>query len=441
MDIKVFNSTGTITANSCMETKIPGIVNCKPSIAVLNDEEMLLFTCHPHYEEAAHGGPCQVWHSVMFSSHDGGKTWGGGKHMPFRGYEPSASVIDGIIFVQTHLHPNMFNTNSSCIALLYRSDDAGKTWTETEINPDFVGVCDKSQILCMARNLIMLPDKTIIGFVWGNNGFQCRLKSDDAGKSWQADRVSDDIKRDKSRALMCESVSFVTPSGRLMSIARVDLSMITDERIPNLCKAEPFDTDEGDGMLLIESKDNGLSWHAVRGLGYGAMMYPSIVYTNRNDFVLTYTQRNARVYTPYQHPGVQAVTGTECENGSFEIDFDNNIMILDDKSPDEIQSSDGYGMTYMLGDGTLITPYCFAAVTEEYNKIIKSGECYKSDDIYYNLYSRTGKADPEKGPDLDWWRNMSFEWKVVVIHECASQLGLFHYESRVLKWRVEKHEK
>ena len=98
-------------------------------------------------------------------------------------------------------------------------------------------------------------------------------------------------------------------------------------------------------------------------------------------------------------------------------------------------------MTYMLGDGTLITPYCFAAVTEEYNKIIKSGECYKSDDIYYNLYSRTGKADPEKGPDLDWWRNMSFEWKVVVIHECASQLGLFHYESRVLKWRVEKHEK
>lgn len=43
--------------------------------------------------------------------------------MPFWGYEPSVSVIDGVLFVQTHLHPNLFVSNKACMAILYRSED------------------------------------------------------------------------------------------------------------------------------------------------------------------------------------------------------------------------------------------------------------------------------------------------------------------------------
>ena len=70
--------------------------------------------------------------------------------------------------------------------------------------------------------------------------------------------------------------------------------------------------------------------------------------------------------------------------------------------------------------------------------MIQNGECFNSADIFYSLYSETGKADAYKGPDVEWWNKSTPEWKKVIIHECACQVGLIHYKSRVIKWRVEK---
>ncbi len=443
MDMKVFNATGTVITGNCSQVKIPGVENHKPSIAILNEKEMLLFTLHRHYEEDAHGGPCTIYHTVMYHSYDGGSTWGKGKHMPFEGYEPSASVIDGVVFVQTHLYPNMFNNDfENCIALLYRSEDNGKTWTETKFTPAFFGI-NGNPVLCMSRNLIKLPNGSIIGFVWSLEEYQYRVKSVDKGRSWSVDIVDDSNIRFKEgayRPIMAEAVSFITPSKRLMAVARVTLSNLENERIPHLYHAESFDTDEGDGMLLIESKDFGLTWYAVRGMGYGGMMYPSVVYLDENRFVFTYTLRSssASIGAPYRHVGMQAVIGTEKEDGSFSVDFDHDIIILDDETPDEVMTSDGYGMTNMNFDGTLLTPCCYAVAKKEYKEMIQSGECFKTPDIFSALYEETGKSDIYKGPDIKWWNEATPEWKKVIIHECACQLGLIRYKSKVLKWKVKE---
>lgn len=189
----------------------------------------------------------------------------------------------------------------------------------------------------MSRNLIKLPDNSIVGFVWTMGECQYRVRSIDKGKSWSIDIVEDgDIKFKEGtyRPIMAEAVTFITPSKRLMAVARVTLSNLADENIPHLYNAKPFDTDEGDGMLLIESNDFGLTWHAVRGLGYGGMMYPSVVYLDEKRFVFTYTLRSAAasVGAPYRHVGIQAVVGIEEDDGSFSVDFDNDIIILDDKT-------------------------------------------------------------------------------------------------------------
>lgn len=313
-----------------MECIVPGYENSKPSLGVIDENEMVLFTNHFHYEEKAHGGR-QVFHSVMYRSHDGGQTFGEGQHTPFRGYEASVTVIDGFLFVQTHFFPTETSKNQNCIGILYRSEDNGETWTETEIDPDFLGLEDKKALICPTRNLIKLASGAIALFVWGENKFQGRILSWDMGKTWTFTPVYDDVETCTDRPILCESFTYLTPSGRLMAVTRIDPSAITDTRIPHFRQTEKYDTDQGDGLLLIESKDDGLHWHAVRGLGSRGMMYPSVVYTDDTHFILTYTQRVSRVDAPYPHSGVQAVFGTEEADGSFTVNFNQDLVILDEK--------------------------------------------------------------------------------------------------------------
>ncbi len=431
--LKIFNNklSGKLEA-LYEEAEVLGMNNSKPSLGVLSDNEMVMFTCHFHYEDAGHGGPYQIKHSVMYRSNDGGKTWGKGEHMPFEGYEPTVTVIDGILFVQTHVHPNIVNGYSRVVARIYRSDDKGKTWTELKITPQYLGLSEDTGV-CPSRNFLKLKDGTIIIYIFCENGFQCRLSSKDKGISWEVTEIKDTVKRNNQLSIMCEAIVFTTPSDRLMGITRIELSDIADDTIPFVNKREPFDTDEGMGMLLIESKDNGITWDAVRGLGYGAMHYPSVVYLDNETFVLTYTQRVSRVDNPYPHTGVQAVIGKENPDGSFDVNFDENVIILDDKSPDEVTTSDGFGMTNLLSDGTMITPYCYAVMEKEYEKMIKSEECFKTDDVFYDYYIRCGKT-----PDMEWWRRSVPEWKRVIIHECAVQLKLCNYKTNVMRWKINK---
>ena len=416
-----------------------GIEDLKPSLGIINEKEMIMFTNHFHYEQDAHGGLSQIVHSVMYRSFDGGETWGKGKHTPFLGFEPSVTVIDGILFVQTHLLPNIFTTNKVCLGNIYRSEDKGETWTRTEITPEFLGDCPKDVENCPNRNFLKLPDGSIIIFVtctMEDRMFAYRMRSVDKGLSWEIDKVR--YADDTGWNHLIEAVTFITPSGRLMAIGRVDWSWLQGLDVPYKVKRDKnHEIDTSTAMLLIESHDDGLTWEAVRGLGYEAMMYPSIVYLDKERFILTYTMRDSRFKTPYPHMGVQAVLGREKSDGGFEIDFEHDIIILDDRTPECAPQTEGFGMTQLLPDGSLITPYSYREVLPEWEKSLTNGE-YKTDGLFQEFYVRSGKARYGEKVDVSWWRNVSDTLKRLLTDQYAMVLRMIFFKTQVLKWRIEE---
>ena len=441
---KLFNPKNYKETDFCPEVyNVDGVSNRKPSLCVLDDKEMLMFTCHLHMEDEAHSpgrsatmGRTRIQHTVIYRSHDGGKTWGKGKHAPFHGFEASATVIDGVIFCQAHMFPGEWSPYKACTAVIYRSDDKGETWSEICFPASYFGIDDEAVSTCPSRNFVKTKDGSIIIFIMCGNGDSYRLKSADNGLTWKADKAEDNIKRDRHRALICEGVTYITPSGRFMMATRVDPGLIHDETIPNMYMTDKsFDTDEGDTVLFIESKDEGLTWEAVRGVEFGAIMYPSIAYLDDKNFIFTYTQRETRIKTPYQHMGVQAVFGHENDDGSLDIDMGNDILVIDDRTPDYSLTGDGYGMITRLSDGSFIIPYSYRKNTESFNEIISS-DAFKSDEIFVDYCYRAGDALVGKGPDLQWWHNFSDVWKRVLIHEYAEVFRESWFETQVLKFKI-----
>ena len=129
---------------------ISGYQDLKPSLAVISENELVMFTIHRHIEHDTHGANIDtksILHTVMYRSHDGGKTWDQGRHTPIIGYEASVTVIDGVMYVQTHHYPRSWEYDL-CEAYIYTSDDMGETWTKTVIDPAFFGCTENKEICC-----------------------------------------------------------------------------------------------------------------------------------------------------------------------------------------------------------------------------------------------------------------------------------------------------
>lgn len=422
-----------------------GQCDTKPSLGVLNDREMVVFTHHSHYEHPDHRSPAQkdkhlqIYHTVMYRTEDGGKTWFSCGHMPFDGHEPSVTVIDGVLFVHTHAFPTLASDHDLVTAHIYRSEDQGKTWECTHIDSACVGFrCNT----CMNRNFIRLRDGSVAGFVTAYTKTRSevlRVVSYDMGKTWTCAPVAEALKliENSSYRSLVEGVFFRSRAGRLMAITRIDWSCVLPEQkaqIPGAdVQSNAADIDQSDCMLLMASDDEGLTWTPLRGLGYSSMMYPSIVYLNDRDILLTYTKRDASKPSPYHHFGVQAILGRENEDGSFDFDFDHDIIVLEDHIPDYSAEAGGYGRTFQLSDGSLVTPYSYRINSAEFDRLIQSDDFTRDEvfEAYYENSKLLGNC-----PSAEYYRQGSFELKKHLIHLFALERMQTRYVSDFIRWRV-----
>ena len=438
---------------------LSGEADNKPSLAVLNDREMLVFTHHEHFESGSHFNSRQnrtnrmgeVIHTVMYRTEDGGKTWECCGHMPFHdGYEATATVIDGVIYVQTHEFANLFSDHDRTIARFYCSEDKGYTWYETRIDPAYLGTEEDVQF-CPDRNFISLRDGSVAAFIWvidPRGGHSVRLTTQNHGRTWKQDVVDEGMRYvpADTRAILCESFFFRTPkTQRLMAISRVEWARIPADlrkQIPYaVTQALRAGIDCADGMLLLESEDEGLSWKPVRGLGYLGTMYPSVVYTDEENLILTYTKRTNTTESPYPHMGVQAVLGKELPDGSFTFDFEHDILIIDDRTPDYSENGSGYGITHKLSDGSLITPYSYRINMPVLDEILRAGGV-NDEEVFLRYYRPSNRKRDSGLEDEDftirYFRQASYDIRRHLVSKFAAEKRETFFISEILKWKLER---
>jgi BNR/Asp-box repeat. len=337
----------------------------KPCVAKLPDGTLLLVDFHSHIEQhdVASGIKPEgrySEHIVLHRSDDMGRTWDEGKHLPLLGREPYLTVLkDGKIFITTHfLYVDSMNDRGYTYLIIHSSTDNGATWNTTKILKDGF---DDSEYTYSSRNILERPDGVLmLGLSAGGRGKDYMLYSEDRGQSWKPTRISFtgyDPEEYPASALE-EGVMFYSPSGRMMMMCRVDLHLLKFKKdIPYLNKNESLlkGFDQFDSPVLFESKDGGLMWEPVRGVGFTGMMYPSFVPLGNRKMLYTFTVR----VPMHSHMGVQATVIEESDDGSFHIDMDKDRVVIDEKTPDHLVSGGGFGPTIRLDDETLITSYSY----------------------------------------------------------------------------------
>ncbi len=434
--------------------KIAGDDDIKPSIAVINDREMIMFTHHFHPEYGSHYSLEQdqknryskMTHTIMYRTEDGGETWQCCGHMPFHdGVEASATVIDGVIYVQTHEFANIYADHDVIIDRIFCSEDKGYSWYETRIDQAYLGTKPKAT-MCPDRNFIKLKDGSVAVFVSVNNegdAYTVRMTTTDHGRTWDQVRI---VERgvytpDYPLNPLLEAFFFRTPkTKRLMAVSRVVWSKFTPEQLRQIPHSVGQDKDPDidalTGMLLLESKDEGLSWDPVRGLGYLGMMYPSLVYTSDEEFVFSYTVRSNTTRTPYPHMGLQAVLGRELPDGSFEFDFEHDVIVIDDRTPDYSENGSAYGSTEILSDGSFITPYSYRVNTPNFDKILRDGGV--NDEEVFKHYLAKTRMIRDHGITLECYRNASYDLRRHLLTLMAGDRLDSYCLTEVLKWKLER---
>lgn len=434
--------------------KIAGEDDLKPSLAVINDKEMIMFTHHSHTEYGSHYSVEQdkknryskMMHVVMYRTEDGGETWQCCGHMPFHdGYEASATVIDGVIYVQTHEFANIYADHDYIIDRIFCSEDKGHSWYETRVDQKYLGTVENAT-MCLDRNFIKLKDGSVAGFVSVNNGGKAmtvRLTTTDHGRTWKQDRV---VERgvytpEVTLTPLLEAFFFRTPkTNRLMAVSRVVWSKFTLEqrrRIPHAVGQDSdADIDAITGMLLLESKDEGLTWDPVRGLGFLSMMYPSVAYINDEEFIFSYTVRSNTSDTPYPHMGLQAIVGRELPDGSFAFDFDHDVIVIDDRTPDYSENGSAFGLTNRLSDGSFITPYSYRVNVPAFDKILREGGV-NDEEVFLRYFEKT-RMIRDHGISLEGYRNASYDLRRHLLTLMAGERLESYCKTEVLKWKLER---
>lgn len=361
-------------------TRLEGNFNFKPHVGLLANGEIVMFLAHAHAEEkitsanAVNADRALSSHVVMFRSTDHGETWSIGRHVRelLSGHEPSVSVFGDTLFVKVQCHgggwyPDPYAERDHVYAVLVRSDDGGHTFTRFIIDAAFTGAAQGDVIDC-AREIIELNDGRLYLAIGVGNRHRAAISSDD-GLTWEMHDVSvPGCHYPKTnRAFFSESVPFRSPTGRLMMLSRVDYTFATfDPALPfHPSYGKETESDNLDGEVLFESKDEGRSWEPVRAVGFPSLMYPSIQLLGANRMLFTYTVREvppAGIGSIHPKVGVQAVIVEEQADGTMDFDLGKDVIVIDDCTPEAMRNAGCFGNTIKTRDGMFLTPFSYPLI-------------------------------------------------------------------------------
>ncbi len=333
----------------CERIPLGKVDDYKPTIALLPSGELLLSMFSGRRLD--NGKIAEQ--TVLYRSADGGKTWSQREEPDIAGREPALSVTrGGTVLLTTHLTgPDVRNKDGYTHSYLHRSEDGGRTWTSTRVEPKEFRPRTKG---LMTRNVLQLADGTLILGVSEHIIKNCKSfvwRSEDDGKTWNEryEAAFDSVPKDYPYTLFGEAHLWQARSGRLYAILRVGAG----NTWPLSGTTDPGNNDQSERMIVYTSKDLGRKWSKVDDLGGYGQMYMSLLDMGKDRLLLTFTQR--AVEPPL---GVRAVLGRQTTDG-FEFDMKHDQIILDTKTSRGIASGGGFGPTVRLADGTLVTSYTY----------------------------------------------------------------------------------
>ncbi len=336
----------------------------KPFIARLKSGELLVVAfCFGSID----GVEGYAERAVFYGSKDGGRTWGPREErLDIQGREFGLTTLeDGTLLMTCHwLARDVFNPSKHTHSKIFRSTDEGRTWSEIRIGPD--GYPDKAETVAdwMA---FQIPDAerpgellTCLGVSMQHGGTNApkvvRIwQSRDSGKTWDKSLHPDTGGWIDVDGFFSQTVTFRTPSGRLLHPVRVDRTG-PHWHIPGTPKVLVKESgDQGDRMMLWESADNGRTFakHREDGtLGTYGEMYPRFLTLKDGRLLLTFTVRSNS--TDGHGLGLRAIISTD-EGRTW--DFNQDRIVISDVNHGA--SGGGFGNTIQLPEGDLVSVYSY----------------------------------------------------------------------------------
>lgn len=329
----------------------------KPSIVRLKNGQLLVVAFHQHKID-----PNRVREDMLlFRSDDNGKNWSESETLPLLGREPCFSALDdGMLFITTHLlEQDVRNELGYTHSYLHRSTDQAQSWESVRLAAEDIPDAAPRTWVHTGRNVLELEGGTLVLGVSAPGGRDYLWQSRDRGQTWDKSQTCEFDKIDKSKLwwpFHAETVFWQTRSGDLLALARVDprvFPALPETQIPKEVG------DQVERMMLFRSADGGRKWKFVRNLGTYGEMYPHLLRLHDGRMLLTFT---VRALNPPL--GVQALVGVETALG-FKFDFAQDRLVIDAKTPVELPSGGGFGQTIELFDETLITVYSYRGADDK----------------------------------------------------------------------------
>ena len=126
----------------------------------------------------------------------------------------------------------------------------------------------------------------------------------------------------------------------------------------------------------------------------------------------------------------------EMSDGGIDIDLNHDLIVIDDRTPDNSSQYGGFGRMVQLADGTFITPYSHMSLTE-FMRDVFDRKLYQ-DVEWFRAYSARCGVDwdqTHEGFYERWPSRPDSVKRADLLRPLASQTRDAYYRMQVLRWR------